>query len=88
MTTSAARTAEEVAAKGVRFEDDAVILALDDGRELRLPMDRIPWLSWLRKATAEQRENWTLEPRGFAVYWPDLDDGVEVRHLLCLGRLA
>jgi hypothetical protein len=26
--------------------------------------------------------HWSLEPRGFAIYWPDLDDGIEVAHLL------
>jgi Protein of unknown function (DUF2442) len=78
----------EVAAQAVRFEDDTLIVVLDDGRELRLALERVPWLSWLRRATPEQRANWSLEPRGFAVFWPDLDDGIEVRHLLSLGRLA
>ncbi len=88
MHTSAAKTIEEVAATGVRFVDDILVVALDDGRELRLPLDRVPWLAWLRDATLAQRENWTLEPRGFAIYWPDLDDGLEVGHLLSLGRLS
>lgn len=88
MLTSPARASDEVGAASLRFADDTLILVLDDGRELSLPLARIPWLRWLHEATAVQRANWTLEPRGFAVYWPDLDDGIEIRHLLGLGRLA
>ncbi len=40
------------------------------------------WLQWLAKATPEQRNNWSLEPRGSAIYWDDLDDGIEVCHAL------
>ena len=25
-----------------------------------------------------------IEPRGFAVYWEDLDDGIELNHLLSM----
>jgi Protein of unknown function (DUF2442) len=88
MPTSAAKALDEVAAAGVRFDGDTLIVALDDGRELSLPLDQIPWLGWLRQATPDQRSNWILEPGRFAVYWPDLDDGIEVRHLLSLGRLT
>jgi hypothetical protein len=42
----------------------------------------VPWLKWLAKATPKQRANWTIEPGGFAIYWSDLDDGIEVCHLL------
>ena len=47
-----------------------------------------PWLKWLRDATPEQREQWTIEPGGYAVYWPLLDDGVEVCHLLSMAPIA
>jgi hypothetical protein len=88
MPTSPATASAEAAATAVEFADDTLIVSLDDGRELRVPLDRVSWLGWLRAAAPEQRANWTLEPRGFAVYWPDLDDGIEVRHLLSLARLA
>jgi hypothetical protein len=88
MRTSPAAARTEAAAAGVEFAGDTLIVSLDDGRELRVPLERAPWLGWLRAAGPEQRARWTLEPRGFAVYWPDLDDGVEVRHLLSLSRLS
>ena len=78
----------EVAATDVRFEGDLLTVFFEDGRQLSVSLARIPWLRWLREATPDQRGHWTLEPRGFAVYWPDLDDGIEVRHLLTLGHLG
>ena len=71
---------------GVRFTDSMVYIALADGRELGLPLD-FPWLRWLAAATSEQRDRWPLEPRGFAIYWEELDDGIEIRHLLTMQPL-
>jgi len=42
-----------------------------------LPLS-LPWLAWLAQATPEQRAHWSLEPRGFAVYWEELDNGIEI----------
>ena len=71
----------EVAAVSARFTDKILYIALSDGREIGLPLT-LPWLSWLAQATPEQRAHWSLEPRGFAVYWEELDNGIEVSHLL------
>lgn len=68
--------------KRVRFAGEAIHVALDDECEVSLPFNEVPWLKWLAKATPKQRANWTIEPGGFAIYWPDLDDGIEVCHLL------
>lgn len=86
MLTSTDRD-ELVAAAGVRFEGDVLHVILTDGRDIGVPLDRIPWLAWLLRATPEQRQGWSLQPRGFAVYWDELDDGVEVEHLLALQPL-
>jgi hypothetical protein len=89
MLTSANKTLDEqAAATGVRFEGNQLYISLSDGREVSLPLDRIDWLAWLAKATPEQRASWSIEPGGFAVYWEELDDGVEVRHILALVTLA
>jgi hypothetical protein len=82
MSTLTAKPTEQVCAKGVRFTGTTLRVQLDDGREVSLPFTEVPWLKWLAKATAKQRANWTLEPGGFAIYWPDLDDGIKVCHLL------
>jgi len=82
MNTLTFKTAEQVRAKNVRCAGGVLRVALDDGREISLPINDVPWLKWLAKATPKQRANWTIEPGGFAIYWPDLDDGIEVCHLL------
>ncbi len=88
MLTLAHKAAEEVQAQGVRFADDKIYVLLSDGREVGLPLDRIEWLSWLEQASPEQRARWSIEPGGFAIYWEDLDNGFEVRHILELQPLA
>lgn len=88
MLTSPSRDVYPVSALEVRFVGDVLHVSLSDGREVSVPMDRVAWLDWLLKATPEQRANWSLEPGGFAIYWEDLDDGVEVAHLLGLQPLS
>ncbi len=80
--------AEKARATGVRFIGDTLQIALSDGREINLPYKKVGWLKWLAKATVEQRSHWTIEPGGFAVYWSDLDDGVEICHLLATQEIA
>ena len=88
MNTLTAKKSEQVRAESVRFIGGAIHVRLDDAREISLPISEVPWLKWLAKATARQRANWTIEPGGFAIYWPDLDDGIEVCHLLDSMPLA
>jgi len=38
-----------------------------------MPLSFFPWLE---QATPEQRGNYVLAP--FAIYWPDLEDGIDV----------
>jgi len=75
-------------ARAIRFDANRLIVSLSDEREISVPIDRVDWLNWLAKATPEQRDNWAIESGGFAVYWDDLDDGVEIVHLLTMEPLA
>lgn len=88
MITSAVDINTQVQAKGLRFEGDLLHILLSDGREISLPIGRMDWLQWLAKATPEQRARWTIEPGGFAIYWEDLDDGIEIEHVLSMRPLA
>lgn len=81
LTNNKTRT---VFATGVRFDKNKLYVSLSDYREICLPVDKIDWLDWLAKATSEQRANWSLESGGFAIYWKDLDDGIEVCLLLSM----
>ena len=78
----------QLGATAVRFIGNVLSLSLNDGRELNVPIDKIEWLSWLKNATAEQRSKWSIEPNGFAIYWEELDDGIEICHLLDMQPLA
>jgi hypothetical protein len=88
MSTSTAKATDQVRAQGARFTNGTLHVRLEDGREVSLPLAEVPWLKWLAKATPKQRANWSLEPGGYAIYWPDLDDGIEVCHLLDLQAIA
>ena len=66
----------------VRLGNERVSFTLDDGREISLSLEA-KHMDWLKRATPEQRLNWRiLGPDGWAVEWPDLDEGIEVEHLL------
>ncbi len=88
MSTLADKVTTQVKAVGVRFHDNRLYVSLSDGREVSVPLDHVQWLRWLAKATPEQRTQWTIEPGGFAIFWENLDDGIEVEHLLALQSLA
>ena len=78
---------EQVRANGAYFDEDRLYISLSDGREISVQINKVQWLDWLAKATPEQRERWSIEPGGFAIYWEDLDDGLEVCHLLAMDSL-
>lgn len=88
MITLTSKLAEPVGAIDVRFVDDVLFVSLSDGREISVPLERVEWLSWLNKAVPAQRSRWSIEPNGFAIYWEDLDAGIEIRHLLEMQPLA
>jgi hypothetical protein len=62
-----------------------VYVILSDEREVGIPLVRLPWLA---QASATQRAKWSIEPHGYAVWWDDLDDGIEVCHLLDMQVLT
>jgi hypothetical protein len=63
-------TAEPRAA-GVDFTDDALIVRLEDGRRLSVPLD---WLPRLKSASAKDRSRYELIDGGEEIRWPTLDE--------------
>jgi hypothetical protein len=57
-------------------------IQLDNGRTVSVHIADTTWLRWLRDASVEEQSHWAIEPGGYAVYWPNLDDGVEIAQLL------
>lgn len=88
MAILANRIIEEVGAANIHFVGNILCVSLSDGREISVAIDQVEWLDWLAKATPKQRDKWSIEPGGFAVYWEELDDGIEVRHLLRMQPIA
>jgi len=88
MTTSTRNAVDRVRATDVRFTGTLLCVLLSDGREIIVPTEKIEWLKWLASATPKQRKNWSLEPGGFAIDWEDLDDGIEICHLLGMQPVA
>ena len=88
MITSTSNIETQVQAKGLRFDGNVLHILLSDGREVSLSIDKMGWLKWLAKATPAQRTKWKIEPGGFAIYWEDLDDGIEIQHLLSMQPLT
>lgn len=61
----------------VAFRDDAVWVTLADGRVISNPLE---WHPWLKAAPAEKLVN--IEMDVFSVYWPDLDEGLDIEGML------
>jgi hypothetical protein len=59
--------------------DQEIHLWLSDGRELRVPIARYPFL---RDATPEQRRAGVIEDKGCALWWEDLFEGISVAGLI------
>ncbi len=66
-------------AKLVKVTEEALIVDLEDGRTISVPL---VWFPRLLHGTAAERANWRLIGSGEGIHWPDLDEDIEVRHLL------
>jgi hypothetical protein len=69
-------------AQGVRLAGDALIVELDDGRTLTVPLK---WYPRLAHATPAERDRWQLIGSGEGIQWPDLDEDLGIEGLLA-GR--
>ena len=60
-------------AQSVSVTEDSLILDLDDGRTISVPL---AWFPRLFHGTAQERNNWRLMGKGEGIHWPDLDEDV------------
>jgi len=79
MNTLSVVSPTAVLALNVRFTDDALIVALSDGREISVPLE---WFPRLRDATPKQRKNWRLIAKGIGIHWEDVNEDIAVSTLL------
>ena len=61
------------------FSDSKMIVFLEDGRELSVPLE---WFPRLRKATKEQLNKWRLIGNGEGVHWEEIDEDIAIENLL------
>lgn len=66
-------------ATDVRIDDAMLHVALDDGRELSVPLE---WFPRLRDGSPADRANWRFIGHGEGIHWPGLDEDVSVLGLL------
>jgi hypothetical protein len=78
-------TERDVFAEAVEFSNDSMIVSLDDGRTLSVPLT---WYPRLLNGTAKERENYELIGDGEGIHWPELDEDISVEGLLAGRRSA
>lgn len=66
-------------ATNLAFTEDKMVVFLEDGRELAVPLE---WFPGLRDAESAKLNNWRLIGNGEGIHWPDLDEDILVERLL------
>lgn len=79
MSSLAAKLNHEFSATSVWFSEDRMHVALDDGREISVPLEFYPRLN---KATKEQREKYELIGLGTAIHWNEIDEDLSVEGII------
>jgi len=73
---------KELVVVNVTVTDEKLIVDLDDGRSIAVPLE---WYPRLVYASPKERNNWRLLGDGYAIEWPDLDEHIGIEGLLA-GR--
>jgi len=68
-----------VRAQYVTITEDSLIVDIDDGRAVSVPLE---WYPRLLYGTPEEHANWRLIGKGEGIHWPDLDEDISVENLL------
>jgi hypothetical protein len=66
----------------VQVNDDALSVALSDGRSISVPL---AWYPRLSHGTEDERKEWRFIAGGRGIHWNELDEDVSVENLL-MGR--
>jgi hypothetical protein len=74
----------EALARAVTVTEDALLVDLDDGRQVSAPLD---WYPRLLYGSPEERANWRFLGRGNGIHWVDLDEDIAIDDLLA-GRAS
>lgn len=72
-------------AQSVDFTEDSMVVRLDDGRSVSVPL---AWYPRLNAGTKSERENLELIGDGEGIHWPELDEDISVEGLIAGRRSA
>lgn len=61
------------------FSDSKMIVFLEDGRELSIPLE---WFPRLRQATENQINKWRFIGNGEGIHWDEIDEDISIENLL------
>ena len=75
----------DVFAESICFSEDSLIVRLDDGRSLSVPL---AWYPRLLDGIESERNNYELIGEGEGIHWPELDEDISVEGLLAGRRSA
>jgi hypothetical protein len=69
-------------ARSISVTEDSLIVDLDDGRTITVPL---AWFPRLLNGSDEERKDFRLIGRGEGIHWPQLDEDISVEGLI-FGR--
>ena len=81
MTISTTEAAKVVAIS-IKISQGRLIVALSDGREIRVPLE---WYPRLACGTPRESQHWELIGKGQGIHWPDLDEDISIAGIVA-GR--
>src|SRR5579864_689443 len=79
---SAKAVAAATLARNVSFSDSTLLVELQDGRRVSVPMEWFPRLAAARVERPQGLDNWRLIGGGAGTHWPALDEDICVENLL------
>ncbi|MDI6695745.1 MAG: DUF2442 domain-containing protein [Anaerolineales bacterium] len=66
-------------AQNVRVSEDELVVELEDGRTLSVPL---AWYPRLLNGTPAERQHWRMIGDGEGIHWSDLDEDISIEQLL------
>jgi hypothetical protein len=76
--------AQWASATNVEVNDESLIVDLEDGRTISVPL---VWYPRLLHSTSEERNNWRLIGKGEGIHWPDLDEDISIENIV-MGKAS
>jgi hypothetical protein len=73
---------QAVKAIEINVTEDNLIVTLEDGRTISIPLT---WYPRLWHGTLAERQNWRMIGEGLGIHWPELDEDISIEGLI-LGR--